>query len=274
MPARSPRPPAEAHTKRSMMNQRFESKVAIVTGGSRGIGWEIARQLHAEGASVVITGRREDVVAQAAEAIGSRVLGVAGSAEDRDHQAATVAMAVDRFGPIDYLVNNAGVSLKLGHLVDIDLDRGRDMVELNVMAPLGWAQEVWRSGLGERGGAIVNIASASAFRSSKGLALYGATKSMLLHLTRTMALECAPVVRVNAVAPGLVRSDFTADYFDGNDPGASLPMGRAGEPMDIAKATLFLLSDDASWITGDTLVVDGGIVLAGNPARPQRPAAT
>ncbi|MET0702414.1 MAG: SDR family oxidoreductase [Aeromicrobium sp.] len=248
---------------------RFDKKVAIVTGASRGIGWEIARQLHAEGASVVITGRREDVLAAAASEIGPRAFGVAGSAEDRQHQARTVALAVSRFGSVDYLVNSAGVSLKLGNLVDLDLDRGREMIELNVVAPLGWAQEVWRSGMSERGGAIVNVASAAAFRSSKGVGLYGATKSMLLHLTRSMALECAPTVRVNAVAPGLVRSDFTAAYFEGDgNPGANIPMARAGETADIAKATLFLLSDDAAWITGDTLIVDGGIVLGGNPAKP------
>lgn len=250
---------------------RFEGKVAIVTGGSRGIGLQIARALRAEGAQVAITGRRKDVLEQAAAAIGPDVLPIVGSADDPAHQASGVAEVVNKYGPVDHLVNSAGVSLKLGHLVDIDVDRGRAMVDLNCFAPIGWIQQVWHAGrMGERGGSIVNIASAGAFRSSKGLGLYGASKSMLLHLTRSMALEMAPLVRVNAVAPGLVRSDFTTAYFDGgNDPGEGIPLARPGEPEDIASAVLFLLSEQASWITGDTLVADGGILLGGNPKRPQ-----
>ncbi|MFJ3212621.1 SDR family oxidoreductase [Streptomyces flaveolus] len=250
---------------------RFEGKVALITGASRGIGFRIAADLHAEGARVAITGRREDVLRNAAAAIGPDVLAIAGSADDPSHQADAVAKVVDRHGPVDHLVNCAGVSLKLGDLVDIDLDRGRQMVELNCLAPIGWVQQVWHAGrMSERGGSIVNVASAAAFRSSKGNGLYGATKSMLLHLTRSMAFETAPAVRVNAVAPGLVRSDFTSAYFEGDgNPGAAIPLARAGEPEDIAGAVLFLLSDDASWVTGETLLVDGGIVLGGNPKRPQ-----
>jgi len=247
--------------------QRFEGRTAIVTGASRGIGLAIAQRLVDEGARVVITGRRPEALASAVAQLGGtdHALGVAGHAGDLDHQVDTVSRAVDVFGSADLLVNNTGINPVYGAMVDLDLDAARKIFEVNVLAALSWTQQVHRAWLDEHGGAVVNVGSVAGTKPAPGIGMYGASKAMLTHLTQELAVELGPDVRVNAVAPAVVKTKFAAALYEGkeDDVAASYPLKRLGVPEDIASAVAFLLSQDASWITGQLLVVDGGLTLTG-----------
>jgi NAD(P)-dependent dehydrogenase (short-subunit alcohol dehydrogenase family) len=246
---------------------RFAGKVALVTGASRGIGEAIARRLVHEGARVVVTARgREALEAVAADLGGEGVArAVAGRADDDEHRAAAVATAVEAFGRIDLVVNNVGINPVYGPLMDLDLAAARKAVEVNCLSALSWVQHAHRAGLGDRGGAVLNLCSIAGLRPAPGIAFYGATKAMLGHLTEELAVELAPRVRVNAVAPAVVKTKFAAALYEGREEqvAAGYPLGRLAEPVDVVGAATFLLSDEAGWITGRTLVVDGGLTLTG-----------
>ncbi len=244
---------------------RFAGKTAIVTGASRGIGLAVAQRLVDDGARVVITGRKADALNAAVEELGgsSKALGVAGHADDADHRRDAVAKAVETFGSIDLLVNNTGINPVFGPLMDIDLAAARKIVEVNVLAALGWTQAAVRGGLGDGGGAVVNVSSLAGIRPAPGIAMYGASKAMLIHLTEELALELGPNIRVNAVAPAVVKTRFAQALYEHDEEGvaAAYPLKRLGVPEDIGGAVTYLLSDDAAWITGQLLVIDGGATL-------------
>lgn len=246
---------------------RLAGKVAVVTGASRGIGLAIAQRLVDEGARVVVTARKQDALDGAVRALGgdAHAAAVAGNAADPDHQDAALDLATERFGPVDLLVNNTGINPAYGPLVDLDLDAARKIVDTNVVAALSWVQKAWRAGMSERGGAVVNVASIAGQRPAPGIAFYGVSKAALIHLTASLAVELAPRVRVNAVAPAIVRTRFATALYEGREEqvSAAYPMRRLGEPHDIASAVAYLLSDDAAWTTGQTLTVDGGISQSG-----------
>lgn len=243
----------------------LEGRVAVITGASRGIGFGIARRFVEEGAKVCVTARKPDALADAVAALGGPVnaVAVAGRADDPDHRADAVRRVADLFGPPDILVNNTGINPVYGPLLDLDLDAARKIFEVNVLSTLGWVQEVFRKPP-QRGGAVVNVSSVSAIHPPAGIAFYGVTKAALNHLTSCLAAELAPAVRVNAVAPAVVKTRFAAALYEGreDDVAAQYPMRRLGVPADVAGAAAFLASDEASWITGQTLVVDGGVTLA------------
>ena len=242
----------------------FEGRVALITGGTRGIGLGIAQELVDRGARVVITARKPDELAAAVQALGPDVaLGVRGSADDEAHQADAVAQAVARFGTLDCLVNNAAVNPQYGPLVDADLGAVRKVFEVNCTAVLGWTQQAWRAGMSTGGGSILNVASIGGIRAGSPIGAYNMSKAALIHLTRQLAVELGPVVRVNAIAPAVVKTFFARALYEGREDEVAqdYPMKRLGVPTDTAKAGAFLLSDDASWITGETLVVDGGVSL-------------
>ena len=249
------------------MSTRFEGKTAIVTGASRGIGLAIAERLVADGARVVVTGRKEGALAEAVDALGGPevALGVAGHADDADHQAEVVERAIATFGSADLLVNNTGINPTYGPLMEIDLAVARKIVDTNCVAAVAWAQQMHRQWLGEHGGAIVNVASVAGLRPAPGIAFYGASKAMLIHLTQELAVELGPDVRVNAVAPAVVKTRFATALSEGREEevAAAYPLKRLGVPEDIGSVVAFLLSPDAGWMTGQTLVVDGGITLGG-----------
>lgn len=246
---------------------RFSGKTAIVTGASRGIGLAIAQRLVADGARVVITARKPDALAEAVAELGgpAHALGIAGNAADTAHQADVTARAIETFGSCDFLVNNTGINPAYGPLIDIDLDAARKIVEVNCIAALSWVQQVHRAWMREHGGAIVNVSSVAGVKPAPGIAFYGASKAMLRSLTESLAVELAPAVRVNAVAPAVVKTRFATALFEGREEkvAARYPLKRLGEPQDVGGVVAFLLSPDASWVTGQLVVIDGGVTLTG-----------
>jgi len=192
-----------------------------------------------------------------------KALAVPGKADDPDHRVDAVARVTEAFGPLDILVNNTGINPVYGPLVGLDLGAARKIFEVNVLSALAWVQELCKGGLADRGGAVVNVSSVAGLRPSGGIAFYGITKAALNHLTVNLAAELAPKVRVNAVAPAVVKTRFAeALYGSDEDAAASAyPLKRLGIPSDVAGAVAFLASDDAAWITGQTLPIDGGALL-------------
>ena len=249
------------------MAGRFEGRTAIVTGASRGIGLAIARRLVDEGARVVITARGSEALEAAVADLGGpeHAVFVAGRADDEEHQAETVAAAVETFGSVDLLVNNTGINPTYGPLLGLDVSVARKMVDVNCLAPISWIQHAHRAWMGEHGGAVVNVASIAGLRPAPGIAMYGGTKSMLIHLTQELAVELGPDIRVNAVAPAVVKTKFATALYEGREEqvAATYPLKRLGVPSDVGSVVAFLLSDDAGWMTGQTLVIDGGLLLAG-----------
>ncbi|MEU5318971.1 SDR family oxidoreductase [Streptomyces sp. NPDC021056] len=242
----------------------LSGKVALVTGASRGIGYGVAEALVARGDRVIITGRNEDALKEAVEQLGAdRVVGVAGKAHDEEHQAVAVGRAMEAFGRVDYLINNAGTNPVFGPIADLDLNVARKVFETNVISALGFAQKTWHAWQKDNGGAIVNIASVAGVAPSPFIAAYGVSKAAMINLTAQLAHEFAPKVRVNAIAPAVVKTKFAQALYEGREAeaAASYPLGRLGVPSDIGGAAAFLTSAQSDWITGQTLVVDGGIFL-------------
>ena len=255
------------------MQISLDGKVALVTGASKGIGKAIAGSLARSGARVMLVSRkldqleaaRADLVA-AAETAGVAVeLEVfAANVGDLDAAQACVAATVERFGPVDVLVNNAATNPYFGATLGVDTARYDKTFQVNLAGPLFWTKAVWEAGMHERPGVVVNIASVGGLRAEAGLGVYNLTKAALIHLTRQLASELGPT-RVVGVAPGLVQTDFAAFLVDnfGDKLAAQLPLKRLGEPQDIANLVTFLASDAASWITGETYVIDGGAGVRG-----------
>lgn len=241
--------------------------MAIITGASRGIGLGIAQRLVCQGARVAITARNKDDLETAVATLGGgeNALGIAGRADDPDHQADVVNRAMNKFGPIDFLVNNAGINPVLRPLVEIDLDAVRKVVEVNCIAALAWVQTVHRACMAEHGGAVVNVSSVASLAHDSAMGLYGASKAMLNFLTAHLAVELAPNVRVNGVAPAVVKTAFASPLYEGREAevAGTYPLRRLGEPSDIGRLVAFLLSEDASWLTGQIVTIDGGVSLLG-----------
>jgi NAD(P)-dependent dehydrogenase (short-subunit alcohol dehydrogenase family) len=246
---------------------RFNGQVAIVTGASRGIGLAIAQRIVDESGCVVITARKQLALDEAAESLGGSeiAISVAGSSDDAKHQQDTIATALKRFGRIDVLINNTGINPAYGPTVDVDPGLGAKIFGVNVLGSLGWIREAVANGFTDGTGTVVNVASAAGLRPADGIGLYGASKAALVHLTQQLAVELAPRVRINAVAPAVVRTRFAEALFVGreDDVIARYPSKRLGTPEDIAAAVAFLASTESSWITGQVLTVDGGLLLTG-----------
>ena len=236
----------------------LEGRVAIVTGASRGIGLAVAEALTAAGARVCVTGRDADGVHAAAARLGG--VGLAGTVADPAHLRDLTELTMDEFGRIDVVVNNAATNEPYGPLMEADPDRWRETFTVNVEAPLRLVRHAWRAWMGEHGGSVVNICTEGAAHVGPNVGAYGTSKAALLHLTQQLAGELAPAVRVNSVSPGLVRTEMARFVWEPAEQelAAGLPLGRIGEPEDIARAVVWLTSDAAEWITGADLLVDGG----------------
>ena len=246
------------------MELRLDGKVAVVTGASRGIGRATAATLAAAGAKVVLTSRKHEALEEAAATIDGETAVFAANAGEPDQAEACIAFAVERFGSVDVLVNNAAANPYMGPSIDIDLPRYDKTMQVNLRGPLVWTQLAHRASMAERGGVVVNIASAGGIATEVPIGVYNTTKAGLIYLTRTLAAELGPNVRVNAVAPGLVKTDMARALWERGEEqiAKAFPLKRLGVPEDIANAVLFLASDGSSWITGQTLVVDGGMLVA------------
>lgn len=206
-------------------------RVALITGASRGIGYGIAEAFVARGDRVCITGRGEDALKEAVERLGAdRVIGFPGKAHDEAHQVAAVDRAMEAFGRIDYLVNNAGTNPVFGPIAELDLGVARKVYETNVISALGFAQLTWRAWQKEHGGAIVNIASIAGVSAAPFIGAYGMSKAAMVNLTLQLAHEFAPGVRVNAIAPAVVKTRFAQAIYEGREAeaAASYPLGGSG----------------------------------------------
>lgn len=249
------------------MSNRFAGRVAIVTGASRGIGLAIAERLVSEGAQVCLTARNPEPLAEAVEGLGgsAHAIGIAGKADDEQHQSEVIQQVLGTFGRIDVLVNNTGINPAYGPLIELDHAIARKTFEVNVLAALSWTQQVHRAWMAEHGGSVLNVSSVAGLKPAPGIGYYGATKAMLKHMTEELAVELGPEVRINGIAPAVVKTQFaTALYADREDEvAAQYPLKRLGVPSDISGAAAFLLSDDAAWMTGQTVVLDGGVTLTG-----------
>ena len=243
-------------------------RTALVTGASKGIGRAVAAAYAAAGADVMLTSRKQDALDEAAATMTGdghgRVATFAANAGDPDAARACVDATIAAFGRLDILVNNAATNPYAGPIIDVDLGRWDKTFAVNVRGPLVWIQAAYEATMRANGGSVINMSSIGGIRNSPFIGVYNVTKAALIHLTKGLAGELGPAVRVNAIAPGLVKTDFARALWEhgGDEIAAALPMRRLGIPEDIAGAALFLASDLSAWLTGHTIVVDGGALVA------------
>jgi NAD(P)-dependent dehydrogenase (short-subunit alcohol dehydrogenase family) len=241
------------------MEISLRGKTALVTGASRGIGKAIAKSFVDAGAQVMLTSRKEDALRAAANEMDGETEIFAANAGDIEQGQTCVDATMKRFGKIDILVNNAATNPYYGDTLGVDSSRFDKTFQVNLKGPLFWSQAVWNASMQKNPGVILNIASVGGLRAEHGLGVYNLTKAAVIHLTSQLACELGKT-RVVGIAPGLVKTLFASVLIEnvGDKLAAALPTKRLGEPQDIANLALFLCSDLASWITGETYVIDGG----------------
>lgn len=250
----------------------LSGRVALITGSSRGIGRAIAEAYAAAGAKVVITSRKADACEATAEAIrgaGGEAMAVTANVSDADTLKPLVDAVVDAWGRIDVLVCNAAANPYYGPMKDIPDAAWDKVIDTNLGNVLKLCNLVMPGMAGRRDGAVVLISSVGAFKGSRNLGAYAISKAAILQLARNLALEWGPDnLRVNAIAPGLIKTDFARALWENPETRAkaeaAYPLGRLGEPEDIAGAALLLASKAGAFISGQCITVDGGATAAGN----------
>jgi NAD(P)-dependent dehydrogenase (short-subunit alcohol dehydrogenase family) len=247
------------------MDIRLDGKVALVTGASRGIGKAIATTLAASGAKVMIVSRKIDALEAARAEMDGDVEVYAANTGDNAQGRACIDATIERFGALDIMINNAATNPYYGPTLGVDESRYDKTFQVNLRGPLFWTQAAHELAFQAKPGVIINVASVGGLRTDGGgLGVYNLTKAALIHLTRQLACELGPN-RVVGIAPGLVETDFAAVLVQnyGERLAAQMPLKRLGAPQDIANLAVFLASDAASWITGETYVIDGGAGVRG-----------
>ena len=251
----------------SDMNYNLQGRVFVVTGGSRGIGLELARHLLGQKARVVVCGRKQEGLDNAARDLGNdnlvTVQAHIGKESDVDLLFKTV---MDKFGTVDVLINNVGMNLMIPSVSDADPATWQKIIDTNLNGTFLCSRKAASVMKENKKGKIVNISSIAARLASPGMGIYGIAKAGVEMLTRVMAAELASYnIQVNAVAPCMVRTDFSKPFWSNKDIYShlvsSIPMGRIAEPADIVHPVLFLASDGAGFITGQTITVDGGATV-------------
>ncbi len=248
------------------MSFSLEGKTALITGGGRGIGKEIARRFAEAGANVVVASRKLENLEKTAQEFNflpGRILPLACNVGKLDQIEATVAETEQQLGSIDIMVNNGATNLEQGPSIDVTDAAVLKMVEINVLSAVRFNRLVVPKMMERGNGSIINIASIAGLRPQKQGLLYSLTKAGLIMMTRTWADEWGPMgVRVNAIAPGLVKTDFSSYFWKRPDGEEQIPpqqpIRRLGETSDIGNMALYLASDEASWVTGQVMVIDGG----------------
>ncbi len=248
-------------------DRTLAGKVAVVTGSSRGIGRAIAGAFLTAGARVVVNSRHAAAAERTARELGGDCIGVAADVSSPEGAQALIRAAVERFGRLDIAVANAGVNV-VNDAVDVSYDEWQLIIGTNLTGVFLTAQAAGRVMLEQGSGCVISIASVTSFNAFPRRVAYATSKAGVAMMTKVLAVEWAPGVRVNAIAPGYVRTDLIEGLreegkLDVGQLERRTPLGRLAEPAEVARVAVFLASDDAAYITGETLLVDGGWVAYG-----------
>ena len=239
-------------------------KTILITGGSRGIGLAIAEKyLNTQEYNVVVTGRKEQTLEELSKEVDNKnFYTIAAKADDEEAADKTCKDVNEKFGSLDILINNAGTNPAGGALMDVDIGAVQKTWDVNLMGPLLWSRAAYKNELST---AIMNICSVGGIAPSQLMGAYNVSKAALIYLTKQLAYELAPDIRVNGVAPAIVKTKLSQLLWENEDFAKNLHLiKKLGEPEDIANAVYYMCSDDAGWVTGEVLTIDGGFLLSGN----------
>lgn len=248
---------------------RFDGQVAIITGASRGIGEAIARRFVAEGAKCVLSARKAEALEAVASELGDAAVAVPAHAGKKEDCERLVSAACEKFGKVDIVVNNAATNPHFGPMLGVDMGAWDKTFEVNLKGAFWMTQALvdHLTSRGANGGAVVNIASVVGLMSAPLQGVYAMTKAAMISMTKTLAFELAAArIRVNAIAPGFIDTRFSSAIVHNDEMSSKVvertPLGRIGKPEEIAGGAAYLASNDASFLTGHTLVIDGGMTIS------------